>query len=116
MPSSTGTAGTVLQVCPLLPTLESALAEHHHTVRLAELPDPDAYLRDHGGEVVAAVTSARIGVSNELMDALPALRAIVHFGSATRPRTSPGPGRAVSMSATPRTSSPTAWPISPSAP
>ncbi|MGW3566469.1 2-hydroxyacid dehydrogenase [Streptomyces sp. NPDC000941] len=80
MPSSTGTVGTVLQVCPLLPTLESALAEHHHTVRLAELPDPDAYLRDHGGEVVAAVTSARIGVSNELMDALPALRAIVHFG------------------------------------
>ncbi|MFE2181856.1 2-hydroxyacid dehydrogenase [Streptomyces sp. NPDC059455] len=77
-----GTAdrGTVLQVCPLLPTLETALATHHHTVRLAELPDPDAYLRDHGREVVAAVTSARIGVPNDLMDALPALRAIVHFG------------------------------------
>ncbi|MEU9795818.1 2-hydroxyacid dehydrogenase [Streptomyces sparsogenes] len=75
MPSS-----TVLQVCPLLSSLETALAAHHHTVRLAELPDPEAYLRDHGGEVVAAVTSARIGVSNDLMDALPALRAIVHFG------------------------------------
>ncbi|GAA2363583.1 2-hydroxyacid dehydrogenase [Streptomyces cuspidosporus] len=75
MPSS-----TVLQVCPLLSSLETALAAHHHTVRLAELPDPDAYLREHGGEVVAAVTSARIGVSNDLMDALPALRAIVHFG------------------------------------
>ncbi|MDT0543541.1 MULTISPECIES: 2-hydroxyacid dehydrogenase [Streptomyces] len=81
--SSTGTDGadgTVLQVCPLLPSLETALAEHHHTVKLADLPDPAAYLRDHGGEVVAAVTSARIGVSNDLMDALPALRAIVHFG------------------------------------
>ncbi|MFK4189999.1 2-hydroxyacid dehydrogenase [Streptomyces sparsogenes] len=75
MPSS-----TVLQVCPLLTSLETALAAHHHTVRLAELPDPDAYLREHGGEVVAAVTSARIGVSDDLMDALPALRAIVHFG------------------------------------
>ncbi|MFJ9586143.1 2-hydroxyacid dehydrogenase [Streptomyces acidicola] len=72
--------GTVLQVCPLLPTLETALAAHHHTVRLAELPDPEGYLRDRGGEVAAAVTSARIGVPDDLMDALPGLGAIVHFG------------------------------------
>ncbi|MBK1783270.1 2-hydroxyacid dehydrogenase [Prauserella cavernicola] len=72
--------GIVLQVCPLLESLEEALTSHHDTVRLAEQPDPAAYLAEHGHEVVAAVTSARIGVSNELMDALPKLRAIVHFG------------------------------------
>lgn len=72
--------GTVLQVCPLLPSLEESLAAHHDVVRLAEQPDPAEYLAAHGSEVVAAVTSARIGVSNELMDALPKLGAIVHFG------------------------------------
>ncbi|MEV0778311.1 2-hydroxyacid dehydrogenase [Streptomyces sp. NPDC050433] len=72
--------GTVLQVCPLPASLESALAAHHRTVNLAALSDPDEYLREHGDEVVAVVTRARTGVSHELMDALPRLGAIVHFG------------------------------------
>ncbi|MEU1215569.1 2-hydroxyacid dehydrogenase [Streptomyces sp. NPDC005790] len=83
MPNSslrTSTPGTVLQVSALLPALEDALSEHFHTVRLTELPDPADYLRDHGKDVVAAVTSARVGVSDAVMDALPRLGAIVHFG------------------------------------
>ncbi|MFE9724830.1 2-hydroxyacid dehydrogenase [Streptomyces sp. NPDC005794] len=79
-PLPTSTPDTVLQVSTLLPALEGTLAEHFHTVRLPELPDPAAYLRDHGKDVVAAVTSARVGVSDALMDALPRLGAIVHFG------------------------------------
>lgn len=74
------TPDTVLQVSPLLPALEESLAAGFHTVRLTELPDPAAYVRDHGKDVVAAVTSARAGVDNALMDALPRLGAIVHFG------------------------------------
>ncbi|MDT0317366.1 2-hydroxyacid dehydrogenase [Streptomyces millisiae] len=73
-------AGTVLQICPLLPSLDKALASRHHAVRLTDQADPDAFLAEHGGEVVAAVTTARIGVSDALMDALPRLGAIVHFG------------------------------------
>ncbi|MEU5415119.1 2-hydroxyacid dehydrogenase [Streptomyces clavifer] len=76
----TSTPDTVLQVSALLPSLESTLSEHYRTVRLPELPDPAEYLRIHGDEVVAAVTSARVGVSDALMDALPRLGAIVHFG------------------------------------
>ncbi|TXL89969.1 2-hydroxyacid dehydrogenase [Streptomyces sp. IB2014 016-6] len=72
--------GTVLQVCPLPASLESALAAHHRTVRLPEPADAAAYLREHGNEVVAAVTRARTGVSHDLMDALPRLGAIVNFG------------------------------------
>ncbi|WP_329378049.1 2-hydroxyacid dehydrogenase [Streptomyces sp. NBC_01716] len=72
--------GTVLQLAPLPASLESSLAEHHRTVRLAELPDPAGYLRDHGDEVVAVMTRARTGVSHDLMDALPRLGAIVNFG------------------------------------
>ncbi|GGV58713.1 hydroxyacid dehydrogenase [Streptomyces longisporoflavus] len=73
-------SGTVLQVSPLLPDLEKALAERYRTVRLHESADPAAALREHADDVVAAVTSARFGVANSLMDALPRLRAIVHFG------------------------------------
>ncbi|MGW0787970.1 2-hydroxyacid dehydrogenase [Streptomyces sp. NPDC002911] len=79
-PARTNAPGTVLQVSALLPALEGALSEHFHTVHLPELPDPTSYLRSHGKDVVAAVTSARVGVSDALMDALPRLGAIVHFG------------------------------------
>lgn len=67
---------TVLQLCPLLESLEHALATHHHTVRYTSLDD----LASYGDKVVAAVTSARYGVTNEQLDALPNLGAIVHFG------------------------------------
>ncbi|MET7325511.1 2-hydroxyacid dehydrogenase [Streptomyces sp. NPDC005549] len=79
-PGVSASPATVLQVSPLLPDLERSLAERYRTVRLHELPDPAAYLRAHGGDVIVAVTSARYGVGNELMDALPRLGAIVHFG------------------------------------
>ncbi|MEU1483045.1 2-hydroxyacid dehydrogenase [Streptomyces sp. NPDC005752] len=79
-PLRTSAPDTVLQVSALLPALETALSERYRTVRLPELPDPAGYLRDHGKDVVAAVTSARAGVSDDLMDALPRLGAIVHFG------------------------------------
>ncbi|RCV51873.1 2-hydroxyacid dehydrogenase [Marinitenerispora sediminis] len=71
---------TVLQLCPLLPSLEAELAARHHTVRLHEQPDRTAFLAEHGPAVAAAVTSARVGVPDDVMDALPRLGAIVHFG------------------------------------
>ena len=59
---------TVLQVCPLLPSLEEKLR--------AEFTIVD----QPGDDVVAAITSSRYGVTNAQMDAMPSLRAIVHFG------------------------------------
>lgn len=59
---------TVLQVCPLLPSLEERLR--------AEFTIVD----QPGDDVVAAITSSRFGVTNAQMAALPSLRAIVHFG------------------------------------
>ncbi len=59
---------TVLRVCPLLPSLETALRTHHKVVE-----EPSA-------EVVVAVTSSRAGLTAEQMDALPALGAVVVFG------------------------------------
>ncbi|MFC7328448.1 2-hydroxyacid dehydrogenase [Marinactinospora rubrisoli] len=71
---------TVLQLCPLPPSLEAGLAARHRTIRLHEHPDRAAVLAEHGPAVAAAVTSARVGVPNDVMDALPHLGAIVHFG------------------------------------
>ncbi|GAB1510146.1 2-hydroxyacid dehydrogenase [Actinophytocola sp. KF-1] len=59
---------TVLQVCPLLPSLEERLRANYTVV--AEPSD----------DVVAAITSSRYGVTNDQIDAMPSLRAIVHFG------------------------------------
>jgi lactate dehydrogenase-like 2-hydroxyacid dehydrogenase len=59
---------TVLRVCPLLPSLEEALRANY---KIVDTPSDD---------VVAAITSSRFGVTNEQMDAMPSLRAIVHFG------------------------------------
>lgn len=59
---------TVLQVCPLLPSLEARLRAEFQIVD------------EPSGDVVAAITSSRYGVTNEQMDAVPSLRAIVHFG------------------------------------
>jgi len=59
---------TVLQVCPLLPSLEEKLRTSY---KIVDQPSDD---------VVAAITSSRFGVTNAQIDALPSLRAIVHFG------------------------------------
>jgi len=59
---------TVWQVCPLLGSLEAALTDNYEVVR------------EPSEEVVAAITSSGVGVTNEQLDALPNLRAIVGFG------------------------------------
>lgn len=59
---------TVLQACPLLPSLEENLRA---TYKIVDQP---------GDDVVAAITSSRYGVTNDQIDAMPSLRAIVHFG------------------------------------
>ena len=62
------TQSTLFQACPLLPSVEDALRTHY---KIVSAPSE---------EVVAAITSSRFGVTREQMDAMPALRAIVHFG------------------------------------
>lgn len=70
----------VLQVGPLMPVLAAELAATYGAVRLPEGPAAESFLAERGERFVAAVTSGRVGVSRELMDALPNLRAIVNFG------------------------------------
>ncbi|MBY6676678.1 2-hydroxyacid dehydrogenase [Rhodococcus sp. BP-332] len=86
-PSSNGSASSpdeaqrfsrVLRVGGLKPSLMETLEAGGALV----LPDDDRdeVLGRHADEIVAVVTSGRVGVKADLMDRLPALRAIVHFG------------------------------------
>lgn len=59
---------TVFQACSLLPSLEDKLRTHF---KIVDEPSP---------EVEAAITSSRYGITNAQMDAMPRVRAIVHFG------------------------------------
>ncbi len=70
--------GSVLQVGPLMPSLESELSERFAAVVLPE--PPDAFLAERGADVTVAVTSSGTGVGEALMSALPQLEAIVNFG------------------------------------
>ncbi|CAN5755434.1 2-hydroxyacid dehydrogenase [soil metagenome] len=69
----------VLQVGPLKPSLTATLGSSYDAL---VLPDADraAFLAQHGSEITVAVTSGRTGVDAALIDALPNLGAIVHFG------------------------------------
>ena len=61
-------------MAPLMPELEEALVRDHDARPLEELTASEA------GAVEVAVTGVPHGVSAELMDRMPGLRAIVHFG------------------------------------
>lgn len=60
--------------------LESRLAETFELHRLHEQPDPAAFLAEHGVRIDGIVTSAPVGASAGLIDALPQLRVIAGFG------------------------------------
>lgn len=72
---------SVLMLGALMPYLREQLAERHGAVLLP--PDPEeraAWLAEHGSSVEVAVGTPGAGVGPELLDHLPSLEAIVHFG------------------------------------
>ena len=72
---------TVLQVGPLMPTVQDAVADLMAPSGFPIAPtDQAGFLERHGRTVDVAVTSGRFGVGTELMRALPGLRAVVNFG------------------------------------
>jgi hydroxypyruvate reductase len=70
----------LLQHGRLLPSLEKQLALSYHVHPLWQEPDPDAFLKNHGADFPALATSARVGATAQLIDALPALKVISSFG------------------------------------
>jgi hydroxypyruvate reductase len=71
----------LLQVLPLLPSLEQGLAEHYTVHRLPPAgPEREGLLAARGGEFDGIVTSAQGGAGAALLAALPRLRVVSSFG------------------------------------
>ena len=70
----------VLQLCPLLPELEHALAERFTVHRWFEADAPEALLAIHGTAIRAVVTGGHLGLANELAAQLPALEIVAING------------------------------------
>nr|WP_315244388.1 2-hydroxyacid dehydrogenase [uncultured Albidiferax sp.] len=74
------TRPALLQNGPLAPALEAALAAEFDVQRLADQPDPQAFLAQHGARFTGLATSAPAGASAALLAALPSLRVISSHG------------------------------------
>jgi len=70
----------VLQVGPLLPALQTEIADEFAALRLPEDGSRATFLADRGPGIRLVVTSGKVGVDADLIDALPNLEAIVNFG------------------------------------
>lgn len=70
----------VLQHGRLSPSVEARLVEEFDIVRSGEQTDSMAVLRQHAHAITAMATSARHGVTAEVINALPRLAAIASFG------------------------------------
>ncbi|WP_062218929.1 2-hydroxyacid dehydrogenase [Aureimonas sp. D3] len=70
----------ILQLCPLMPALEKALAERFTVHRFFEAGDPDAFLGEHAERLRGVVTGGHIGIPAELAARLPALEIVAING------------------------------------
>ena len=71
---------TVLQLGPLLPLVEQGLASTYNHLQLAKAADPAAFLAANAASIDALVSSGRNGVNAALLDSLPNLKLVAHFG------------------------------------
>jgi Lactate dehydrogenase and related dehydrogenases len=73
-------APVVLMLTPMLPTVVEACEERFDLVKLWEADDPAVLLRERGGEVLAVATNGQRPVDDALLDQLPKLQIVAHFG------------------------------------
>ncbi|CAN5671765.1 2-hydroxyacid dehydrogenase [soil metagenome] len=73
-------ARRVLRVGNLKPDLIDSLGASYDALVLPTDGTREAFLAEHGSSIAVVVTSGRFGVDRALMDALPALGAIINFG------------------------------------
>ncbi|MHA6691309.1 2-hydroxyacid dehydrogenase [Devosia sp. A449] len=70
----------ILQLCPLLPALETALAERFTLLRSYEAADQNAFIAEHAASVRGVVTGGHIGIPPAVAAALPALEIVAING------------------------------------
>jgi hydroxypyruvate reductase len=74
----------VLQLNPILvPAINQKLESLYTMHRLFEQNDKDAYLAEHGESIQGVITGGHTGITNEMIDKLPALKVIAVNGVGT---------------------------------
>lgn len=74
----------VLQLNPILiPEINDALAARYTVHKWFELPEPDAWLRDHGAQISAVITGGHTGISRHMLEQLPNVKVVAVNGVGT---------------------------------
>jgi len=74
----------VLQLNPILiPAINEKLASLYVVHKHFELPDPEAWLREHGASVDAVITGGHTGISRAMLEQLPSLKVVAVNGVGT---------------------------------
>ncbi|SAL75024.1 D-isomer specific 2-hydroxyacid dehydrogenase [Caballeronia terrestris] len=75
---------SILQLNPILvPAINDKLGELYTMHRLFEKDDKDAYIREHGASIKGVITGGHTGISNDMIERLPALQVIAVNGVGT---------------------------------
>ncbi|WP_250509883.1 2-hydroxyacid dehydrogenase [Caballeronia sp. GACF4] len=78
------TKPSILQLNPILvPAINETLESLYIMHRLFQVDDKDAYIREHGTAIEGVITGGHTGISNDLVDKLPALKVIAVNGVGT---------------------------------
>ncbi|PRD44766.1 dihydrofolate reductase [Phyllobacterium phragmitis] len=70
----------ILQLCPLMPSLEAELASRYTVHRWFEADDQPAFLKENAANIRGAVTGGHVGIANALADVLPNLEIVAING------------------------------------
>ncbi|MDQ7734706.1 2-hydroxyacid dehydrogenase [Halomonas sp. SpR1] len=67
---------TLLQMCPLSPTLDRQLTELFTVHKWSDVTDQEVFFKEHGNAIVGVATAAPTGVPNDIINHLPNLKVI----------------------------------------
>ena len=70
----------ILSLTPLIPSGEKELHRRYDVCRWYDLPDREAWLDQNGASIRAVVTGGHLGITNEMMQRLPALGIVAVAG------------------------------------
>ena len=74
----------VLQLNPILiPEINDKLASLYTIHKFFEVKDPEAWLREHGASIAAAITGGHTGITRSMLEQLPAVKVVAVNGVGT---------------------------------
>ena len=74
----------VLQLNPILiPAINDKLASLYTVHKFFEMPDQEAWLREHGASIDAVITGGHTGISRAMLEQLPGLKVVAVNGVGT---------------------------------